>query len=935
MNAIPIPFDTCPYGGISLHPALRFRDAPDDDEIYDDIDAVDPAARAREIFAEQGYPVPKQLIADGKFHHFSPSGKRGDDSTSYALHLNEWPHLIIWDHRTGGSQSFPLSDKKPSAEQRKQIDAQIAAAKAERERETARKHATAATEAERIWNAATPARADHAYLVKKRVQPHGLREHEGRLVVPMYREDKIVGLQFIDADGGKRFLTGAEKKNAYCVIGDLTGDIALCEGWATGASIHEATGMACIVAFDAGNLLLVAKSFEGHPGVATICADDDWRRTDENIGVIKAREAARLTGAKFAVPVFGEDRGEKDTDFNDLARTHGLDAVKACIARADYVKGEASGEEADVGVGETETAEHAPLTSGFRYGDDGSIEHVVGKQKEDELVWTTLCSPIQFVATTEDAEGKRGGVLVRVRNDSGNWHRLAFARSDLVDFDNLLRTLMDHGLRITTTGRDVAAFKRLLSWAQPENRARCVERVGWHGDAFVLPDETIGRPADLEIIFQPTSGVSHAYRVNGTFEGWKTEIGARAVGNSRLQLALSAALTGPLLQLAPMEGGGLHFRGASSTGKTTALHCAGSVWGGGGARGFIDSWRVTDNGLEGMALVRNDTLLLLDEMAQVEPKAAAQTAYMLANGRGKARANRDGGAGKIPEWQTMFISTGEISLAAKMAEGGMRSTAGQEVRVIDIPADAGAGFGLLENLHGFRRPHELADALRDSAQRHYGHAARAFLAALTRDVAGYTEVVRRHVKTVRSQICPTGAASQVGRVADRFSLVAAAGELAIQFGVFPWPAGDADKAAARCFSDWLGQRGGPEQKEDADAVDCVVGWLQRFSSRFRNWEAPSATIFDCAGYVKQPIDRNTPRAFYVFANVFKDEICAKSGLDPTHTANILAKAGYLTKSADGKNTRKIRLPMNEGPRVYTITMPQVEASDVQEGDEDV
>jgi len=93
---------------------------------------------------------------------------------------------------------------------------------------------------------------------------------------------------------------------------------------------------------------------------------------------------------------------------------------------------------------------------------------------------------------------------------------------------------------------------------------------------------------------------------------------------------------------------------------------------------------------------------------------------------------------------------------------------------------------LFEELHGFAKPGEMADALCDSAQRHYGHAARAFITEIAKDVAGYTDKVRRMVTTIRDQICPKGADGQVRRVAGRFALIATAGEMAISFGIVPW-----------------------------------------------------------------------------------------------------------------------------------------------------
>jgi len=307
---------------------------------------IDPIKRAHEIFAERGLEVPKGgFIVDGKFHRLP-----GD--MSYSIFLSDAPTLLINDFHNGSGghepEKIPLyDDKKLTEEQKAKFKERVKADKAKHEKVDAKNHVKVAAEAERIWKEATPAREDHPYLVKKGVKFHGLREHQGKLVVPVRRNDKLVGLQFIDEEGGKRFLPGTHKQGASCIIGERSGNLGIGEGWATGAAVYEATGESFIVAFDVGNIEHVAKEedLEGYPGGdITVYADDDWKRTKpgtdelENIGVIKARSVAHAIGAKLAVPVFGEGRGEKDTDFNDLFRREGPEAIKRCRARADYVK---------------------------------------------------------------------------------------------------------------------------------------------------------------------------------------------------------------------------------------------------------------------------------------------------------------------------------------------------------------------------------------------------------------------------------------------------------------------------------------------------------------------------------------------------------------------------------------------------------------------
>lgn len=117
--------------------------------------------------------------------------------------------------------------------------------------------------------------------------------------------------------------------------------------------------------------------------------------------------------------------------------------------------------------------------------------------------------------------------------------------------------------------------------ARPAARLRKVERLGWHGGAYVLPDQVIGAPQGERIAFQPPGDFEHAFRAAGSLEGWREEIAAPCAGNSRLALSLCMGFAAPLLALLEEEGGGVHLRGGSSLGKTTALNVAASLWGGG------------------------------------------------------------------------------------------------------------------------------------------------------------------------------------------------------------------------------------------------------------------------------------------------------------------------------------------------------------------
>lgn len=298
----------------------------------------DAVSMFRDAIRAAGIEPPESIVSDGAIHRFSTSGRASDRAGWYVLYPDGIAAGAFGDWRTGIEQTWSAtpSDRLSQADrdaQRKRLDE----IKRQRAEEQVQRHAEAQAKAAAMWEAAEPAPADHPYLVAKGIQPHGLRAYKGRLMVPVRDADGMLhSLQFIAADGAKLFFTGGRVAGCMYVIGNLdeAQTIAICEGFATGASIAEEAGHTVACAFNAGNLEAVAKAIRAHRLDArlVVCADDD-HRTDGNPGLTKATEAARASGALLAVPDFGPDRPEQGTDFNDLAR-HRHGAVAECIVNA-------------------------------------------------------------------------------------------------------------------------------------------------------------------------------------------------------------------------------------------------------------------------------------------------------------------------------------------------------------------------------------------------------------------------------------------------------------------------------------------------------------------------------------------------------------------------------------------------------------------------
>lgn len=172
---------------------------------------------------------------------------------------------------------------------------------------------------------------EHRYLRTKGVGAHGLRTNGFLVYVPVRdSEGTLHGLQYISPEGVKKFLTGTAFREHYHIIAEPKDRILIAEGYATTATLREATDEAVAVAFDASNLRPVAEAFKDKYQI-TVCADDD-RTTEGNPGLTKAIEAARAVGARLAIPRF-QDISHNPTDFNDLAEMEGAEAVWRCVCR--------------------------------------------------------------------------------------------------------------------------------------------------------------------------------------------------------------------------------------------------------------------------------------------------------------------------------------------------------------------------------------------------------------------------------------------------------------------------------------------------------------------------------------------------------------------------------------------------------------------------
>ena len=540
-----------------------------------------------------------------------------------------------------------------------------------------------------------------------------------------------------------------------------------------------------------------------------------------------------------------------------------------------------------------------------------------------------LCGPFEVKGLARDLEANGWAVVIEFCDHDNNKKLEIISLAQLTASPGEVRArLAGRGLRLATQKSKAESFVTALIGLKIGSRLTLCDTTGWiDADRFSLPGGMIARPGNAHdpALFTGNRGGTF-YGQAGQIDRWRAEVASLAVDNPLLMFAISIGFSGPLIMPCGLDGGGFHFRSDSSSGKSTLVIAAGSIWGGGGKLGFAHSWRSTANALEGTAKSHSDTLLILDELALVAAEEAGQAAYALASGQAKARSRADGTLRDRTEWRVQMISTGEISLAdhIQTSRRGDRPMAGQEVRMVDMIADAGQGMGIWAILHGHKDPADQSEALKAASTKHYGHAGPAFIQAYLDDPDFHLNLVKTNMARFMAAAEQAGDTGQVHRVARRFALVAAAGELATMLGVTHWQEGAAFDAALGLFKSWADAYGRDAPREAQAVLHALKGFIDMHPSAFAEAKGDSDDYDSEAG----------PRAgearsltlygwhhnlggnrYYLFHKTGWDAVF--QGRDSAYAARVVYDAGYLEKG-EGKHWQKAKKIRGQNLRLYWV-----------------
>ena len=439
----------------------------------------------RDAIAAAGLTPPHEIIGDGERHRFSSSGRPNDKSGWYRFHDDEYPAGAFGCWRTDMSVTWKSSKPKQFT-QAERDEYRERMKRLEKQREREREEATdyAAVTATQMWNEAVE--GSHPYLERKGITCLGARVLGDMLLVPMKHSAKqLVGLQRIWPDGTKRFIKGSPLAGAYCTIGTPTkeGTVVICEGYATGASIHMATNYCVVVAFNSGNLAEVSQKIrKALPSARRIIAGDDDAFTVRPPNHVQAGqpwnpgiEAAEATGFPVYLPVWQGERG-KGTDFNDLHVAEGIKAVRKCFKSPATLRTDEPGAVSDkppvkpASDGDDRTSDNTGSSGGDSpFASAQAVQHEPARpvilpgsgsdvDDEDRMIFTA--TPMKtaelFHATLPEA-----GRILHWRGEFYSWDGTRYVIRDKVYIEQRLYHFMAACLTIKETkegGREIVAF---------------------------------------------------------------------------------------------------------------------------------------------------------------------------------------------------------------------------------------------------------------------------------------------------------------------------------------------------------------------------------------------------------------------------------------------------------------------------------------------
>jgi putative DNA primase/helicase len=524
-----------------------------------------------------------------------------------------------------------------------------------------------------------------------------------------------------------------------------------------------------------------------------------------------------------------------------------------------------------------------------------------------------LCSPaFHVIAIAKNAN--RVAKIIEIKDKNGNIRRSVIP-TDIIRCDpkEFVRWLENQGVSVMA-GPNVENHVINYTKEDAEHKEYVLaDKTGWLENSFVLPSKkvigndpivSIGDGSDLEASC-------------GTLEEWSENVGKYCVGNTHLVFALGIAVAPIFFPFIDInESFGFHFVGPSSSGKTTILHVASSVWG--KPKDVIRQWRTTDNALEAIAEKSNHCLLPIDEIGQADSRDLEKISYMVANEMGKSRMTSAINLRRTLSWQTIIVSSGEVTLAETLETNGKRPKVGAELRILNIPINSDDASKVFDCLHGFKGGDKISNHMKEVSKKYNGSPIEALLEKTTKEKVenkdSLTGFFRDRISDLVTEMINKEDSSQVKRVARHFAFIGVSTEKAIRSGVYSFlNVGSGIKAAKAEFELWKKHWGncGVDRELESDIEIILRAIRENYTVRFIFSEENSTDkVRDAFGYRES--DHNREYIFFVWPKALKQII----GKSPSRQLKEeLIKRGYL---ASEPKTEYIKVT-KQSPYMYRFT----------------
>ncbi|ELH0895848.1 DUF927 domain-containing protein [Vibrio fluvialis] len=531
--------------------------------------------------------------------------------------------------------------------------------------------------------------------------------------------------------------------------------------------------------------------------------------------------------------------------------------------------------------------------------------------------WQIVGGWIRVVARTRRNTRKHGfGALIQWRNmDSVLLQDIVFNRVLHGDQSRQIRdALIDSGYWLEPYPQSWMRLQRyLLQEIVKAPSGICVDSTGWHDGVYVTQDWSVG--TNSESYYYAGQLNDSMLKSAGTSAQWQSQVGALCIGNPLMVFVVGVALSAPLLHPAAVENGIFHLVGPSSSGKTSLLELAASVY---SDRSFVRSWISTANGLAAVAAEQHDMLLGLDEIGLARPEDVDIAVYHIVAGTSKLRATESGALARPSHWRTLALSTGEVWLSEVFESLGKQPKAGQQIRLVELPVFS--QYGAFDALHRFQRPQLFVDHLKLQTSRYHGSLFPEWMTLLTstEELAHYA---KSEIQRLVDQWRTSCMSSQVIRVLQRFALVATALSLASRNYLVPWDEEESIDSVKQVWLQWLAARGHVMNAEEHQV-------LARLKVLLPKWEKALSPIGhqNTASLIGYSRDVNGERQWLIDKSQFLRQL-EMPGQYMREVMPLLQR-GWLTTNEPERAT--LKLMVNGRSRRFFALLPDRIFAGIQE-----